>query len=109
MEKIKAGEDFGTLAKQYSYDPVRAPLGGLWTPVGSARLRHRMMCLEKEAVKLEPGQVAGPIDAKDHIFILKLESKKNESFEPFEKVQHNVETSIKYQRRKDAVIRWSTS
>ena len=103
MEKIKAGEDFGALAKVYSYDPVRAPLGGLWTPVGVGSLAAPYDVLEKEAVKLEPGQVAGPIEAKDHIFILKLESKKAESFEPFEKVQHNVETSIKYQRRKEAV------
>jgi len=29
--KTKAGDDFGSLAKLYSYDPVRAPLGGLWT------------------------------------------------------------------------------
>lgn len=103
MDRIKAGEDFGTLAKVYSYDPVRAPLGGLWTPVGAGSLAEPYDVLEKEAAKLEPGQLAGPIDAKGHIFILKLESKKNESFEPFEKVQHKVETSIKYERRKEAV------
>lgn len=108
MEKLKAGEDFSALAKQYSYDPVRAPLGGLWTPVGAGSLAAPYDVLETAALKLEPGQVAGPIETKDHIFILKLESKRAESYEPFEKVQHNVETSIKYQRRKDAVDKLTT-
>jgi parvulin-like peptidyl-prolyl isomerase len=108
MEKLKAGEDFGALAKQYSYDPVRAPLGGLWTPVGVGSLASPYDVLEAAAVKLEPGQVAEPIETKDHIFILKLESKRAESYEPFEKVQHNVEMSIKYQRRKDAVDKLTT-
>ncbi|MDO8301710.1 MAG: peptidyl-prolyl cis-trans isomerase, partial [Sedimentisphaerales bacterium] len=103
MEKLKAGEDFGALAKQYSYDPVRAPLGGLWTPVSVGSLAAPYDVLETAAAKLEPGQVAGPIEAKDRIFILKLESKRAESYEPFEKVQHTVEISIKLQRRKDAV------
>jgi parvulin-like peptidyl-prolyl isomerase len=103
MEKLKAGEDFGALAKQYSYDPVRAPLGGLWTPVGVGSLVAPYDVLETEAVKLDPGQIAGAIETKDHIFILKLESKSAESYEPFEKVQHTVEMSIKMQRRKDTV------
>lgn len=100
---IKSGEDFGALAKKYSMDSVRAPLGGLWTPVGIGSLAAPYDVLETAAVKLEPGQVAEPIETKDHIFILKLESKRAESYEPFEKVQHSVEMSIKYQRRKDAV------
>jgi parvulin-like peptidyl-prolyl isomerase len=108
MAKLKAGEDFGALAKQYSYDPMRAPLGGLWTPVGVGSLAAPYDVLETAAMKIEPGQVAGPIAAKDHIFILKLESKRAESYEPFERVQHNVETSIKYQRRKDAVDKLTT-
>jgi hypothetical protein len=103
LEKLKEGEDFGKLAKQYSYDRVRAPLGGLWTPVTVGSLAQPYDVLEPEAAKLEAGQVAGPIEAKDHIFILKLESKTAESYEQFEKVQHNVEMSIKFQRRKEAV------
>jgi parvulin-like peptidyl-prolyl isomerase len=103
MEKLKAGEDFSALAKQYSYDPIRAPLGGLWTPVSVGSLAEPYDVLEAEAIKLEAGEIAGPIETKDHIFILKLESKKAESYEPFEKVQHNIESSIKFQRRKEKV------
>jgi len=103
MEKLKAQEDFGALAKQYSYDPLRAPLGGLWTPVSVGSLAAPYDVLETAAMKLEPGQIAGPIESNGHIFILKLESKRAESYEPFEQVQHTVETSIKFQRRKEAV------
>jgi parvulin-like peptidyl-prolyl isomerase len=103
MEKLKAGEDFSALAKRYSYDPIRAPLGGLWTPVSVGSLAEPYDVLEAEAIKLEAGEIAGPIETKDHIFILKLESKKAESYEPFEKVQHNIESSIKFQRRKEKV------
>jgi peptidyl-prolyl cis-trans isomerase SurA len=107
MEKLKAGGEFTALAKQYSMDPVRAPLGGLWSPATIGSLAVPYDVLETTAMKLEPGQTAGPIEAKNHIFILKLESKRAESYEPFEEVQHKVEMSIKFQRQREALDKFT--
>ena len=49
---------------------------------------------------MQPGQIAGPIDAGEHIFIMKLEDKQAASVEPFEKVQDQIESQIKFNKRK---------
>jgi hypothetical protein len=51
------------------------------------------------APKTEAGQIAGPIEASGHIFIMKLEEKQLEGCEPFEKVQRKVEEKIIFDRR----------
>ena len=101
--KLKAERISALLRKRYSYGFRAGAAGWAVDAGGVGSLAAPYDVLETEAVKLEPEQVAEPIEAEDHIFILKLESKRAESYEPFEKVQHNVEMSIKLQRRKDAV------
>jgi len=91
--RLKAGEDFGELAKKYSHD-YRASFGGLWKPVQPDSLAKPYDVLAAEAEKIEPGQIAGPIEAGGHIFIMKLEEKEQVSVEPFEKVQEQVEAKI---------------
>ena len=81
--RIKAGEDFGTLAQKYSHG-LGWEIGKLWQP-GSLASPYDVLAAEAE--KIEPGQIAGPIETAEHIFIMKLEEKQSASFEPFEKVQ----------------------
>jgi len=102
VKRLQAGEDFGELAKQYSNDH-RAAVGGLWKPIQPGSLAPPYDILAEEAEKIEPGRIAGPIGAGDHIFILKLEDKQQEKVEPFEKVQKQMETKISFERRKAAV------
>jgi PPIC-type PPIASE domain. len=102
VRRLQAGEDFGELAKQYSNDH-RAAVGGLWKPVQPGSLAPPYDILAAEAMKIEPGRIAGPIGVGDHIFIMKLEDKQLEKVEPFEKVQKQMETKISFERRKAAV------
>jgi len=103
MAKLKAGEDFGKLAEQYSHDHRRT-FGGLWQPISPDALARPYDVLAKEAEKIEPGQVAGPIDVGGHIFIMKLEDKQTAGYEPFEKVQRQVMEIVEAERR-DQIVR----
>lgn len=107
VRQIYEGSDFGELAKQYSHGHRRA-FGGLWKPVQPGALAEPYDVLATEAEKIEPGQIAGPIEAAEHIFIIKLEERRAKSFEPFEKVQGQVEAKIIFDRRKKAVDELST-
>jgi len=99
MGKIRNGEDFAEVAKNYS-NGFRSSVGGLWSPVVPGSLASPYDILEKKSLELDIGEVAGPIEVKDHIFILKLEDKQSESYVPFEEVQQQIETRVKMERRK---------
>jgi len=102
LERLQAGEDFGELALAYSHGH-RASFGGFWKPVQPESLAEPYDILAAEAEKIEQGQIAGPIEAGEHIFIMKLEEKQSKGFEPFEKVQSQIEARIIFDRRKKAL------
>jgi peptidyl-prolyl cis-trans isomerase SurA len=104
--RLQNGEDFGELAKRYSHGH-RASFGGLWKPVQPQSLAKPYDILAAEAKRMTPGQVAGPIEEGEHIFIMKLEEKKAKSFEPLENIQKKLETKIIFDRRKKAVDEFS--
>jgi len=99
LGQIQAGEDFAELAKKYSHGH-RREFGGLWQPIQPESLAEPYDVLAVEAEKIEPGQIAGPIETEGHIFIMKLEDKRSKSYELFEKVQTELEQKIIFERRK---------
>lgn len=99
IKQLNEGADFGELAKKYSKDH-RA---GLWDSVDPESLAKPYDVLALEADKIEPGQLAGPIEAQGHIFIMKLDEKKPKSVEPLDKVQKEIEAKITFNRRKKAI------
>jgi len=105
--RLKDGEDFGELAKEYSHGH-RAMFGGQWKSVGPESLAEPYDILAVEAERIEPGQITGPIEAGGHIFIMKLHKKRTQSVEPFAKVQKEVEARINFERRKRAVDEFGT-
>jgi parvulin-like peptidyl-prolyl isomerase len=102
IKRIEQGEDFGELAKQYSHGHTREA-GGLWKPVQPESLAKPYDILAREAEKIEPGQIAGPIEVEGHIFIMKLVDKRPKIYEPFEKVQTELEQKIFIDRRQKAL------
>jgi len=100
--QIKAGEDFGKLTQAHSHGHRRA-FGGLWKPINPDSLAKPYDILAVEAQKLQPGQIAGPIETEGHIFIMKLQDKQSKSYEPFEKVQIQVEQKIISDRQRQAL------
>jgi len=106
IERLIAGEDFGEVAKKYSHG-YRASSGGLWDAVEPKALAEPYDILAAEAEKIKPGEIAGPIDAGDHIFIMKLEDKQAAGTEPFEKVQNQVEAKMIFEQRREALNKLS--
>ncbi len=106
MERLRKGEDFGKLARQYSHDH-RASFGGLWQPVQPTSLARPYDILAAEADRLRPGQIAGPIETGGHIFIMKLVGERAKSYEPLENVQKKVEAKILFDQRKKAADEFS--
>jgi parvulin-like peptidyl-prolyl isomerase len=102
MERVQASEDFAELAKKYSHDP-RGASGGLWPEWAPDSLAQPYDVLGKKAKEMKPGEVAGPIEALDHIFIMKLEKKQEEGYRPLTEVQSEVEEQIMADRRAEAL------
>jgi parvulin-like peptidyl-prolyl isomerase len=100
--KIRNGADFAELAKQHSQD-ASAQNGGLWKPVQPGSLVKPYDMIEIIADKIEVGQVSDPVAADGHIFIVKLENKHAGGYEPFEKVQTEVEGRFVIERRRKMV------
>ena len=102
MERLNGGEDFAELAKECS-NGYRAASGGLWNPVRPDSLAKPYDILAEKAQEIEAGQIAGPIEAGEHIFIMKLQEKQDKSTIPFEEVQNQIEAQIDFERRRKAV------
>ncbi|MHC4616536.1 MAG: peptidylprolyl isomerase [Planctomycetota bacterium] len=102
--RIRSGEDFEALARQYSHGH-RRDLGGLWKPINPESLAAPYDVLAHEAEKMVPGQIAGPIETEgsEHIFIMRFEEKQAGSYKPFEQVQGEIEGRIALRRRAEAV------
>ncbi len=107
VKQLQKGEDFGELAKQYSHGHT-ASSGGLWQPVQPQSLAKPYDVLAAEAEKIQPGQITGPIETGEHIFVMKLEEKTPKSFKPLEDVQEEVEAKIAFDRRKKAFDEFSS-
>jgi hypothetical protein len=94
---IKQGQDFGQLAKDFSHDHM-APAGGLWRKLDPDALAAPYDVLAKKAETMKPGEVAGPIEAQDHIFIMQLVEYQPAAVESFDKVQNEVKAGITVER-----------
>jgi len=104
IARMRSGEDFGELVKQYSHGPMRE-FGGLWQPVQPGSLASPYDMLAAEAENTEPGQIASLVVTAEHVFIMKLEEKQTAGYEPFQKVQEQVRKKINLDRRNEIVDR----
>ncbi len=102
IKRIQAGEDFGKLAEQFSHGPW-APLGGLWKPLNPDSLAPPYDILAKYTQNIEPGQIIGPINTEEHIFIMKLLERQKQKAAAFEDVQKEIKRKILAERRKQAI------
>ena len=98
--RLRSGEDFGELAKQYSHGH-RKVFGGLWPPVHPESLAAPYNLIAPAVDEIEPGQITGPVVTPQHLFIIKLEAKKSAGYERFENVQEQVRRKIILDRRNE--------
>jgi parvulin-like peptidyl-prolyl isomerase len=100
-KRIDAGEDFAALAQQYSQD-VRGKEGGLWKPRDPSSLAAPYDLVGETVRTMKPGEVAGPLETETfgHIFLVKLEEKRQQHYQPLSEVQEEVRANIVDEREK---------
>lgn len=95
LERINKGENFGRLAKEYSHG-IGNDKGGLWEIHIFGSLAEPYDQLDKAADKMKVGDVSKDvIEAIGHVFILRLEGKREGGIAPFAEKQDRIEMEIK--------------
>ncbi len=95
VRRLKSGEDFAKLAKEYSDDPGSAAQGGDlgWFEKG------RMVPEFDQAVFSTPvGQVAGPVQSQFGFHIIEVLGKRPAGIRSFEEVRPEIERNLTEQR-----------
>lgn len=92
-EKLNNGEDFATLAKQYSEDTGSKEKGGELGGFGPGKMDSKF---EEAAYKLEVGQVSDPIKSSRGYHIIKLTEKKE--LKPFDQEKENIRKELEAKR-----------
>ncbi|GAA4011698.1 peptidylprolyl isomerase [Hymenobacter fastidiosus] len=75
--RILGGEDFATLAKQYSEDPGSAVEGGY---LGFFKRKELVPQYEAAALKLEPGQMSPVVESQFGFHLIQLIERKGDSY-----------------------------
>jgi parvulin-like peptidyl-prolyl isomerase len=88
LERIKGGEDFGEMALLYSEDPSSRKDGG---DMGYFKRGELLPTLEREALRLQVGEVSGVIRAEFGFHIVKLLDRKGGEPPSFEEVKEKVQ------------------
>lgn len=98
--KINQGENFESLAKQFSNDKSSASNGGLLSPFTGGQLSSQEF--ESMAFSLtEPGEISKPFSTEYGWHIMKLISKK--AIEPFEELKGELENKVKRDARSSLI------
>ncbi|EJR91058.1 peptidylprolyl isomerase [Bacillus cereus] len=95
-EKLNNGEDFATLAKQFSEDPGSKEQGGELGEFGPGQMDAKF---EEAAYKLEVGQVSDPVKSSHGYHIIKLTEKKE--LKPFDQEKENIRKELETKRLQD--------
>jgi peptidyl-prolyl cis-trans isomerase C len=100
LKKAKSGEDFAKLAMEYSDDPGSKTKGG---DLGFFERGRMVPAFEEAAFKLNPGEVSGVVETTYGFHIIKMEEKKKEENEPFEKIKDKVMNKARDEIRNEKV------
>jgi len=97
LAKVKAGEDFGALAKQYSEDSSAAEGGDLGT-FGRGKM---VKPFEDAAFALEPGASSDIVESPFGLHIIKVESKDAAGTKPLDAVRTDVVATLKKSKARE--------
>jgi hypothetical protein len=101
VKRIKQGDDFAQVAKDYA-NPNNAFTAGEVNAAPDS-LAAPYDILSQKAATMKPGEMAGPVEAVGHIFVMQLVEYQLKSVEPFEKVQNQVKAGISVERMRSAI------
>ncbi len=92
--KLKAGQDFESLARTYSEDPSASKGGDL----GYIRTGQVLKPFEDALFALKPGEVSDVVETSVGFHIIKAVDRKPETTIPFEKVKDQLRTALKQEK-----------
>ena len=95
LNQIRAGGDFGELARKFS-EAKTAPDGG-----EEGWLVHGQADFESTAFSLKPGEVSGLVKTEYGIHIIKLEDKQIAHLQTFEEVRNSIQAELEKQQVAD--------
>lgn len=95
LERIRAGEDFATVAKAESQDPGSARNGG---DLGFFGMGVMDKAFEEAAFSLQEGELSEPVRSAFGYHIIKLEAIKGGETKPFEAVAEQLKHEIQQER-----------
>lgn len=98
LQKVKAGEDFAALAKQYSEDDATAAEGGDLGFFGRGKL---VPPVEQAAWALQPGQTSEIVESPSGFHIIKLEAREEARTQSLDEVREQVTQSVKSEKSRD--------
>lgn len=105
LNQVRAGGDFGELAKKFSEDSTAQAGGELgWLVHGQTVPEFDSM-----AFSLKPGEVSGLVKTVYGIHILKVEEKEVAHLQSFDEVRNAIEVGIEKQRVADAQATLATN
>jgi peptidyl-prolyl cis-trans isomerase C len=94
QKRVKKGEDFATLAKDFSQDASAAQGGDLGTIP-----RGRMpKALDDAAFSLKPGEVSNVVETEVGFHLIKVHEKKPEQVVPFKDVEEKIRQHLSNQK-----------
>jgi len=100
LAKVKAGEDFATLAKKYSEDTKTKNKGGV---LGFFSKGSKDPALEKAAFNLKKGEVSNLIITSKGYQIVKLIDRKAAKTKSFEESKSRISNKLQQQKRNAAI------
>ncbi len=103
-DRIRAGADFGAIARQYSRDPGTANLGG---DLGEPFPPERMVAPFSEAAfALEPGEISDPVETQFGVHVIRVDRREGPDFD---EVKDAFRNAVKNQRVQSAESTWVTN
>jgi peptidyl-prolyl cis-trans isomerase C len=98
LERLRAGEDFATLATEYSEDPGSAPKGG---DLGFFERGRMAKPFEEAAFTLtEPGELSDIVETQFGLHILRFTARREPGQRSFDEVREQLIASNRMQARK---------
>jgi len=106
LKRVKSGEDFAALAKQYSKDPGSAAVGGdlNYFPKG-----QMVPAFDAAAFALKPGEISSLVETEFGFHIIKLTDKRAGRVVPLADVKERLEGFLKQRKQQELVQQYLLS
>jgi peptidyl-prolyl cis-trans isomerase D len=105
LNQVRAGGDFGDLAKKFSEDTSAQAGGELGWLVHGQTVAN----FDSTAFSLKPGEVSGLVKTEYGIHIIKVEDKQVAHLQTFDEVKNSISADLEKQRVADAQERLASS